>query len=228
MPLDSLFWNRWVWPEAEVAYSDIFLNRAYNFTVSRWYQASSLMLGMFEERFVQASTWHFKQSPSFAIIEIMMGAAFFIPFGMYKEPKIRALLLPSIAFISFCSYFSPKVLHPRFLQTFSIPKKDKEEKRHKKRQKEWKSEIYWYQNRERWEIHMNFKWSSVQDLKAMVVSLLPVLNIPAAVACSRMSGLHLAKIILEHKNLLKCARNRLKINRSFSLDQNYTYFTNNS
>jgi alpha-1,6-mannosyltransferase len=87
IPIDSLLWRRWVWPEGEVLWFNVVLNKSHEYGVFPVW-------------------WYFTS----AIPRALLASLLLLPLGCYMERRLIAYILPIIAFVSLYSVLPHKEL----------------------------------------------------------------------------------------------------------------------
>jgi alpha-1,6-mannosyltransferase len=95
VPIDSILWQRWVWPEGEVIYFNVIENKSHNYGTLPF-------------------LWYFTR----AIPKALAASTLLIPFGLIFDKRTLRIFLPIIAYIFLYSFLPHKEL--RFI-IYSFP-----------------------------------------------------------------------------------------------------------
>uniref|UniRef100_A0AAF5PTC0 Mannosyltransferase n=1 Tax=Wuchereria bancrofti TaxID=6293 RepID=A0AAF5PTC0_WUCBA len=87
VPLDSFLWRRWLWPEGEVFWFNVILNRSHEYGIQPYF-------------------WYFYS----AIPRAMIASTLLIPLGALIDRRLLSILFPVICYIFFYSFLPHKEL----------------------------------------------------------------------------------------------------------------------
>uniref|UniRef100_A0A183CUH0 Mannosyltransferase n=1 Tax=Gongylonema pulchrum TaxID=637853 RepID=A0A183CUH0_9BILA len=87
IPIDSFFWRRWVWPEGEVWWFNVVMNKSHEYGVSPYF-------------------WYFYS----AIPRALMASILLVPFGHLFDRKLSTLTVPVLGYVLLYSFLPHKEL----------------------------------------------------------------------------------------------------------------------